>query len=115
MSKRDIEIHPIVQDAVIHNLKVIISHIRSVTSIFFGLVAGILNLTSYYGLLFYIFWTFFVSLMIFLMLTKARPSLYFHHHKEIWIKDIFPGLLSFTLSYTLSYGLTHSKFFLFNK
>ncbi|CCJ29086.1 unnamed protein product [Pneumocystis jirovecii] len=81
MDKKNHEIHAIASDAVAHNFK-IISHIRSVTSIFFGFVAGILNLTSH-------------------------PSLYFLSHKDIWTKDIFSGLLSFILSCTLSYGLVH--------
>lgn len=110
MDKKDLQIHPIVPEAIIHNIKTI-SHIRSVTSIVFGLAAGILNLTSYYGLLFYIFGTSFVSFMIFFISTKRRPSLYFLHHREIWTKDVLSGLLSFTLSCTLSYGLVHSKFF----
>ncbi|KAG4303536.1 hypothetical protein PCK1_000054, partial [Pneumocystis canis] len=107
MDKKYLEIYPIVPDAVIHNFK-IISQIRNLTSIILGFTAGILNLTSYYGLLFYIFGRFFVNLMIFLILTKCHPSLYFLDRKEIWIKDIFSGLLSFILSCTLSYGLVHS-------
>ncbi|KTW27877.1 uncharacterized protein T551_02844 [Pneumocystis jirovecii RU7] len=106
MDKKNHEIHAIASDAVAHNFK-IISHIRSVTSIFFGFVAGILNLTSYCGLLFYVFGMLFVNFMIFLILTKRHPSLYFLSHKDIWTKDIFSGLLSFILSCTLSYGLVH--------
>ncbi|QSL64719.1 hypothetical protein MERGE_002021 [Pneumocystis wakefieldiae] len=106
MDEKYYQINPIVSDAIVHNFR-IISHIRSVTSIFFGLVAGILNLTSYYGLLFYIFGTFFVSLIIFFILTKRRPSLYFLYQREIWTKDVFSGLLSFMLSCTLSYNLVY--------
>ncbi|KTW29263.1 hypothetical protein T552_01218 [Pneumocystis carinii B80] len=106
MEEKYYEIHPLVPEAITHNFK-IISHIRSVTSIFFGLVAGILNLTSYYGLLFYILGISFVSLFIFFILTKRHPSHYFLYHREIWTKDIFSGLLSFMLSCTLSYSLVY--------
>ncbi|KAG5513532.1 hypothetical protein PMAC_000964 [Pneumocystis sp. 'macacae'] len=108
MNKKNHEIHAIASDAVIHNFK-IISHIRNVTSIFFGFAAGILNLTSYYGLLFYVLGTLFVNLMIFLIPAKRHPSLYFLSRREVWTKDIFSGLLSFILSCTLSYGLVHSR------
>ncbi|KAK9239286.1 Rab5-interacting protein-domain-containing protein [Lipomyces kononenkoae] len=80
-------------------------YIRSVTSTIFGVSAGILGLESYYGFLFYVGGTVFVSLLLFGLLARGRPAEYFTSAKDVWTSNALTGLSSFVLTWTLFYGL----------
>ncbi|KAK9451086.1 Rab5-interacting protein-domain-containing protein [Limtongia smithiae] len=95
---------PLSSESVTANTKAVY-YIRSVTSTVFGIAAGILGLESYVGFLFYFAGTTTVSLLIFLLLAKGRPSEYFTSANYVWTGNAMTGLSSFVLTWTLFYGL----------
>ncbi|KAK9456808.1 Rab5-interacting protein-domain-containing protein [Dipodascopsis uninucleata] len=102
--ERKAALNPLSGESVKHNTKAIYT-IRSVTSLIFGVTAGILGLESYYGFVFYLAGTLFVSLLMFIFLANGSPKEYFMTSQEIWTRDAFTGLSSYMLSWTLFYGL----------
>jgi len=108
IDERELAVHPVVQESVQHNAK-IISDIRNLTASLFGIAAGILGLESYPGFLFYLAGTLFISILIFFSLAKGRPSKYFQNPVvDIWWSEVFGGLSGFVLTWTLFYGLVRA-------
>ncbi|KAK9474913.1 Rab5-interacting protein-domain-containing protein [Dipodascopsis tothii] len=97
-------ISPLSAESLMYNVKAVY-YVRSVSSLVFGAAAGILRLESYYGFLFYAFWTAFVSLLVYTVLARGQAKRYFGNSKDIWVKDTVTGLSSFVLAWTLFYGL----------
>ena len=76
------------------------------TASLFGVAAGTLGLESYPGFLFYFVGTALVSVLIFVLKTQSTPGNYFFRPLgDLWIGDLFGGLMSFVLTWTLFYGL----------
>ncbi|MCJ1306395.1 hypothetical protein MMC25_000037 [Agyrium rufum] len=101
-------INPIVPESVQHNAR-IVTQIRSLTASLFGIAAGTLGLESYFGFIFYILGTLFVSILIWSISAKGQPSRYFENQfSGLWSKDVITGLSSFVLTWTLFYGLVGS-------
>ncbi|PHH73396.1 hypothetical protein CDD82_5494 [Ophiocordyceps australis] len=116
-SERQFQIHPIVQDSVMHNSKTI-SNLHSLSASLFGVCAGILGLESYSGFLFYLLLSTLTSLL-FYALKVAPESLaekrslfdtgrYFHAALDFWTGGILGGLSGFVLTWTLFYGLVRA-------
>ncbi|GAB1728215.1 hypothetical protein NU195Hw_g3142t1 [Hortaea werneckii] len=105
IDERELAIHPIVQESVQHNARTI-SNIRSLTASLFGVAAGTLGLESLPGFIFYMLGTVLVSTLIYLLKTESNPKAYFFRPVgDLWIGDMFGGLMSFVLTWTLFYGL----------
>ncbi|KAI6797993.1 Proliferating cell nuclear [Hortaea werneckii] len=105
IDERELAIHPIVQESVQHNARTI-SNIRSLTASLFGVAAGTLGLESLPGFIFYMLGTVLVSTLIYLLKTESNPKAYFFRPAgDLWIGDMFGGLMSFVLTWTLFYGL----------
>lgn len=84
----------------------IVSNIRSITASLFGVAAGTLGLESWPGFLFFFVATAIVSLLLFTIRAKGTPAHYFFRPtSDLWIGDVFGGLMSFVLTWTLFYGL----------
>ncbi|KAA6415450.1 MAG: duf786 family [Lasallia pustulata] len=104
----ELAIHPVVQESVQHNARVL-SNIRSLTASLFGVAAGILGLESYPGFLFYLCGTFVVSVLVYFTLAEARPTTYFQSQmSDLWGAELLGGLSSFVLTWTLFYGLVRA-------
>lgn len=83
-----------------------LSNIRALTSSLFGVAAGVLGLESYPGFLFYLFGTFVVSVLLLVLKTEGKPKTYFVSAVgDLWVGDLFGGLMSFVLTWTLFFGL----------
>jgi len=68
--------------------------------------AGTLGLESYPGFIFYLLGTALVSALIYALKTDRNPKGYFYSPRsDLWIGDMFGGLMSFVLTWTLFYGL----------
>ncbi|KAI7543369.1 hypothetical protein KC331_g7439 [Hortaea werneckii] len=105
IDERELAIHPIVQESVQHNARTI-SNVRSLTASLFGVAAGTLGLESLPGFIFYMLGTVLVSTLIYLLKTESNPKAYFFRPVgDLWIGDMFGGLMSFVLTWTLFYGL----------
>ncbi|KAI9866530.1 MAG: hypothetical protein M1813_001082 [Trichoglossum hirsutum] len=105
IDEHELAIHPVVQESVQHNAK-IISDIRNLTASLFGIAAGVLGLESYSGFLFYLVGTLFVSTLMFIFLAEGRPARYFQNPgMDLWWSEVFGGLSSFVLTWTLFFGL----------
>ncbi|KAF2723313.1 hypothetical protein K431DRAFT_28245 [Polychaeton citri CBS 116435] len=105
LDERELTIRPIVQESVQHNGKTV-SNIRALTASLFGIAAGTLGLESWPGFLFYFVGTTIVSILIFSLRAGSTPSAYFFRPLgDLWIGDMFGGLMSFVLTWTLFYGL----------
>lgn len=86
-----------------------ISNIRSLTASLFGVAAGTLGLESFPGFIFYFVGTAIVSLLIFGLKAEQKPEKFFFQVvSELWVGDLFGGLMSFVLTWTLFYGLCKS-------
>ncbi|KAM4059337.1 rab5-interacting protein (Rab5ip) domain-containing protein [Hirsutella rhossiliensis] len=116
-SERDYQLHPIVQDSVIHNSKAL-SNLHSLAASLFGVSAGILGLESYSGFLFYLALST-ITTLLFYALQVAPESLaerrsifdtgrYFHGAMDFWTSGILGGLSGFILTWTLFYGLVRA-------
>lgn len=83
-----------------------VSNIRSLTASLFGVAAGTLGLESLPGFLFYFIGTAIVSMLIFTLRAESDPKAYFFRPVgDLWVGDMFGGLMSFVLTWTLFYGL----------
>lgn len=132
IDERQLQLNPIVPESVQHNARVcilfsispllpyhefqiyrIVSHeiqttsnIRSLTASLFGVAAGTLGLESFPGFIFYFLGTAIVSLLIFALKTEQKPEKYFFRVVgDLWVGDLFGGLMSFVLTWTVFYGL----------
>lgn len=86
-----------------------VSNIRSLTASLFGVAAGTLGLESLPGFLFYAVGTLVVSLLIFAFRAEASPKGYFQSPVgDLWMGDLFGGLMSFVLTWTLFYGIVRA-------
>ncbi|KAK4952825.1 hypothetical protein LTR66_013538 [Elasticomyces elasticus] len=103
--ERELQIHPIMQESMQHNAR-IVSNIRALTASLFGVAAGTLGLESFPGFLFYLFGTLIISLLIYAFRAEGKPNMYFYKPlADLWMGDLFGGLMSFVLTWTLFYGL----------
>ena len=84
------------------------SNIRSLTASLFGVASGVLGLESLPGFLFYAIGTLFVSGLIFAFRAEANAQAYFTSVGDLWIGDMFGGLMSFVLTWTLFFGLVRA-------
>lgn len=83
-----------------------VSNIRALTASLFGVAAGTLGLESFPGFIFYFIGTAIVSVLIFFLKADGNANAYFYSPKsDLWIGDMFGGLMSFVLTWTLFYGL----------
>ncbi|KAK6004034.1 hypothetical protein QM012_008884 [Aureobasidium pullulans] len=107
LDERQLAISPVVQESMMHNARSV-SNIRSLTASLFGVAAGTLGLESFPGFLFYALGSLVVSLLIFSLRANVQPKAYFHSPiADLWIGDLFGGLMSFVLTWTLFYGLAN--------
>lgn len=108
IDERALQLSPIVPESVQHNVRTI-SNIRSLTASLFGVAAGTLGLESFPGFIFYFVGTAIVSLLIFGLKAEQKPEKFFFQVvSELWVGDLFGGLMSFVLTWTLFYGLCKS-------
>ena len=83
-----------------------VSNIRALTASLFGVAAGTLGLESWPGFIFYFLGTAIVSVLIFSLKAENNPKAFFYQpFGDLWIGDMFGGLMSFILTWTLFYGL----------
>ncbi|THW00334.1 proliferating cell nuclear antigen [Aureobasidium pullulans] len=112
LDERELAINPVVQESMMHNARTV-SNIRSLTASLFGVAAGVLGLESFPGFLFYALGSLVVSLLIFSLRANVQAKSYFHSPiADLWIGDLFGGLMSFVLTWTLFYGRLHNSQFL---
>ncbi|EGP88207.1 unnamed protein product [Zymoseptoria tritici ST99CH_1A5] len=105
IDERELAISPIVQDSVQHNMRTV-SNIRALTASLFGVAAGTIGLESLPGFIFYFIGTGIVSLLIFSLKAEKKAEAYFWSPgSDLWMGDLFGGLMSFVLTWTLFYGL----------
>lgn len=70
------------------------------------MAAGTLGLESWPGFIFYFLGTALVSVLIFVLKAEQNASAYFFRPvSDLWVGDMFGGLMSFVLTWTLFYGL----------
>ncbi|KAF9951226.1 ER membrane complex subunit 6 [Mortierella alpina] len=81
--------------------------IRSSYSAILGLAAGTLGLTNLSGFIFYFLGSAFLSVLIFVLKTKASPALYFRQPLDVFTEGVLGGLFSYILFWTLLYGIIH--------
>lgn len=113
-SEREYQIHPIVQDSIIHNTKTL-TNIQSLGATVFGVCAGILGLESYTGFIFYFVFYFILTGLFYLIrvmpssssagLSFLDVSRYYRSNMEFWMGGIFGGLPNYVLTWTLFYGI----------
>jgi hypothetical protein len=61
------------------------------------------------GFLFYALGSLVVSLLIFFLRANVQAKSYFHAPvADLWVGDLFGGLMSFVLTWTLFYGLVRA-------
>ncbi|KFA61662.1 hypothetical protein S40285_07830 [Stachybotrys chlorohalonatus IBT 40285] len=116
-SERELQIHPIVQESVVHNTKSL-STLHSLAASLFGVSAGILGLESYYGFLGYLLFSTSTTFLFYLVkvapqsLAEGRAFLdtgrYYRGVFEFWTSGMFNGLSGFILTWTLFYGLVRA-------
>ncbi|KAK3708446.1 hypothetical protein LTR37_011542 [Vermiconidia calcicola] len=105
IDERELATHPVVQESVQHNARTV-SNIRAITASLFGVAAGTLGLESFPGFIFYFIGTAIVSVLIFTLKADNNPKAYFFRPTgDLWVGDMFGGLMSFVLTWTLFYGL----------
>ena len=84
------------------NFSQTVSNIRSLTASLFGL-------ESIPGFLFYALGSFIVSVLIFTLRANTNAKGYFYSPVgDLWVGDLFGGLMSFVLTWTLFYGLVRA-------
>lgn len=69
-------IHPLVPESIQHNTRML-SNIRSISSLFLGIAAGILGLESLNGFLFYFISQQLISSLFYFILVEGSPEKYF--------------------------------------
>lgn len=73
------------------------------------MAAGTLGLESYPGFLFYLLGTLAVQTLIVVVRANGKQGDYFHSPlSELWVGDLFGGLMSFVLTWTLFYGIVRA-------
>lgn len=83
-----------------------IEFIRNVTSLIFGISAGVLRLEFQYGFIYYIGLSAAVSALIHFWVAKSRPQDFFlNKRSDVWVEGILGGVSSFVLTWTLFYNL----------
>ncbi|KXJ95959.1 Rab5-interacting protein-domain-containing protein [Microdochium bolleyi] len=116
-TEKELQIAPIVPEAVMQNNKVL-SNLQSLLGSIFGASAGILGLESYSGFLFYFVFTI-LTTVLFYALRVAPTSLksglgpmdisrYYRSRYEFWLGGLFGGLPGYILTWTLFYGLVRA-------
>lgn len=87
----------------------VVSNIRSLTASLFGVAAGTLGLESYPGFLFYLVGMMAVHCLVLFLRADGKQKTYFYSPiSELWIGDLFSGLMSFVLTWTLFYGMVRA-------
>lgn len=87
----------------------VITQLRSLTAALFGIACGILGLESYYGFAFYLFFTTFMSFLIWALMCKGRQGDYFQNPlSELWSGDLMGSALGFVLFWTAGYGIVRA-------
>ncbi|VVT57164.1 uncharacterized protein SAPINGB_P005566 [Magnusiomyces paraingens] len=105
LKERELQISPLYIPNIVFN-KLTISYIRNVTSLAFGICAGILQLESIYGFLFYFVASTLVSFLIQVLVVGSSPLSYFVTPKsDVFWAEIVSCLSSYVLMWTLFYGL----------
>ncbi|APA13753.1 hypothetical protein SS1G_07551 [Sclerotinia sclerotiorum 1980 UF-70] len=113
LTEREMQISPIVQESVMHNMKTLAT-LHNLTASLFGIAAGILGLESYPGFLFYIFFTLFTTTFVYVfriaphMSKDTMGNRYFRGAWEFWTSGLVEGLSGFVLTWTLFYGLVRA-------
>lgn len=116
-SEREFQIHPIVQESVMHNTKAL-SNLQSLTASLFGVSVGVLGLESYSGFLVYFVFSFITTLLFYVFkvapesLSEGRPPLdptrFYRGVFDFWLSGAFSGISGFILTWTLFYGLVRA-------
>ncbi|CAM1507361.1 Fc.00g070020.m01.CDS01 [Cosmosporella sp. VM-42] len=116
-TEREFQIHPIVQESVVHNTKAL-SNLHSLTASLFGVSTGILGLESYAGFLVYFVFSLITTFLFYILkiapesLSEGRPLLdtgrFYRGAFDYWIGSLFGGLSGFVLTWTLFYGLVRA-------
>ncbi|KAL5596877.1 hypothetical protein BROUX41_006439 [Berkeleyomyces rouxiae] len=116
-TEKELQLSPIVPEAVMHNAKAL-SNMQSLTASLFGVSAGILGLESYPGFLFYIALTIATSLLFYFL--RVAPSSvaaghkpfdtsrYFRGAADFWAGGLINGFPGFILTWTLFYGMVRA-------
>lgn len=133
-AERENQIHPIVQESILHNTKVrrpflrascthgpadprfqTLSNLYSLTSSLFGVTAGILGLESYTGFLLYLLLSIVTTVLVYVLKvspdsrSEGRALLdtqrFFKGAAQFWTGGLMGGLSGFVLTWTLFYGL----------
>ncbi|EPX71988.1 ER membrane protein complex subunit 6 [Schizosaccharomyces octosporus yFS286] len=100
------KIQPFVTESAVHNERVV-SFIRNMTLSVFGCSAGILGITSYHGILFYLFSYLFVSFLIYTMKMGGNVREFYQPGLKFWYAKVIEGAPSFVLFWTLFYSLVY--------
>jgi len=116
-AEQEFQIHPIVQESVLHNSRSLYN-LQSLTASLFGVAAGILGLESYHGFLFYIICSVLTTLLFYVVRVAPTSipagkgaldtSRYFRSAYEYWTGGLMNGLAGFILTWTLFYGLVRA-------
>lgn len=69
-------LHPLVPDSIQHNTR-ILSNMRSISSLFLGIAAGVLGLESWQGFLFYFISQQLISSLFYFILVEGTAEKYF--------------------------------------
>ncbi|CDO54841.1 similar to Saccharomyces cerevisiae YLL014W EMC6 Member of a transmembrane complex required for efficient folding of proteins in the ER [Geotrichum candidum] len=103
--EKEYHISPFYNSNIIDNKKSI-EFIRNVTSLIFGISAGVLRLEFQYGFIYYIGLSAAVSALIHFWVAKSRPQDFFlNKRSDVWVEGILGGVSSFVLTWTLFYNL----------
>lgn len=99
----------------------VLTTLHNLTASLFGIGAGILGLESYFGFLFYFFFSLLTSILVYAF--RVRPGIieeaqsgnasagmqrYFRGGMELWTGGLIEGLSGFVLTWTLFYGLVRA-------
>ncbi|KAI5462951.1 Rab5-interacting protein-domain-containing protein [Mariannaea sp. PMI_226] len=116
-SERDLQIHPIVQESVMHNTKTL-SNLHSLSASLFGISAGVIGLESYNGFIVYFIFSI-ITTLLFYFLKVAPESLsqgntifdssrFYRGAFDFWLSGVSSGISGFILTWTLFYGLVRA-------
>lgn len=76
LQETHLTLHPLVQESLQHNTRML-SNIRSISSLFLGIAAGILGLESLYGFLFYFVSQQLISSLFYFILVEGSAEKFF--------------------------------------